>query len=116
MRFNQPFSSDEFYKKKKRDKHKYMSETFKVVNIVAVMNCGFKLRLKEIWEQPECVKVLEDKWEKPYTYVQPKGATRPCTIFWQGNMISLGCTTISQAKRNLELTKNYLKKFRLKEK
>lgn len=90
-----------------------MTTQFKVVNIVAVMNCGFKVKLRQIWKDKNCVKVLEDRNDRPYTYVQPKGATRPVTIFYQGNMISLGCKTIKEAKQNLELTKKYMRRFRL---
>jgi TATA-box binding protein (TBP) (component of TFIID and TFIIIB) len=101
--------------KKKKQKPK-MSQRFRVVNIVAVMNCGFRIKLNKIWDDIYCEKVLEDKFERSYTYVKPKGAIRSVTIFYNGNMISVGNKSVKDAKQDLEATKKYLKKFKLKQK
>ena len=86
-----------------------MSTKFKVTNICAVMNCGFPITLEKVWKSPECIAVHEEC--NVYTNVQPKGTTSYITIFYNGNMISVGNKLIAEAKRNLEATKKYLKKY-----
>ncbi len=94
------------FKKKKKG----MSTKFKVTNVYAVMNCGFPINLEKLWKAPEC-KAVHDECNI-YTNIQPKGTDSYITVFYNGNMISVGNKKIIQAKRNLELTKKFLKKFR----
>ena len=95
--------------KKKRNK-KGMSTKFKVTNICAVQNCGFPINLEKVWKTPECIAVHEEC--NIYTNIQPKGTTSYITIFYNGNMISVGNKKIIEPKRNLEITKKFLKKYR----
>jgi len=94
----------------KKTKKKGMSNKFKVVNVVAVMNCGFPVTLEKIWKSVECIAVHDVG--NVYTIVKPKGATKNVTIFYNGNMISVGNKFIAEARRNLEATKKYLKKYK----
>lgn len=94
---------------KKKTKPK-MTTKFRVVNVVAVMNCGFPVTLEKIWKSPECIAVHDVG--NIYTIVKPKGATKNVTIFYNGNMISVGNKFIAEARRNLEATKKYLKKYK----
>ena len=93
---------------------KKMSTKFKVVNIIAVRNTGFPIKLKKVQNNKYCTKILMDRWEKEYTYIQTKGATKQITIFYNGNMISIGNSKVSNAKRDLEIATNYLKRFKSK--
>ncbi len=95
--------------KKKRNK-KGMGTKFKVTNVCAVMNCGFPINLKKVWKSPECIAVHEVG--NVYTQLQPKGTTSYITVFYNGNMISVGNKKIIEAKRNLEKTKRFLKGFK----
>ncbi len=87
-----------------------MSTKFKVTNVCAVMNCGFPINLKRVWETPECIAVHDVG--NIYTQIQPKGTTAYITIFYNGNMICVGNKKVIEAKKNLEITKKFLKKFR----
>ena len=93
-----------------------MSTKFKVVNIVAVMTCGFQIKLRKVWESKYIVAINEVNPGKGnvYTQIKVKGVTKPVTIFYNGNMITVGNKHITEARRNLELTKKYLAKFKLK--
>lgn len=96
-------------KKKKRNK-KGMTTKFKVTNICAVMNCGFPIDLERVWKSPECIAIHEEC--NIYTNIQPKGTTSYITVFYNGNMISVGNKKVIEAKRNLEMTKKFLKSFK----
>ena len=95
-----------------KTKKKGMTTKFKVTNICAVMNCGFPITLERVWKTPECIAVHGEC--NVYTNIQPKGTTSYITIFYNGNMISVGNKKISEAKRNLEITKKFLKRFKSK--
>jgi len=97
--------------KKKRNK-KGMGTKFRVTNICAVQNCGFPINLEKVWKSPECIAVHDEC--NIYTNIQPKGTTSYITVFYNGNMISVGNKKIIEAKRNLEITKKFLKRFKSK--
>ncbi len=97
---------------KKKTKKKGMGTKFKVTNVCAVMNCGFPINLEKVWKSAYCIAVHDEC--NIYTNVQPKGTTSYITVFYNGNMISVGNKSIAEAKRNLELTKKYLIKYKSK--
>lgn len=89
-----------------------MGPEFKVVNIVAVQNTGFHIDLVKLNETG-----LLTEYEgtfRIYYHIKIPDATRPVTVFYNGNLICVGNKTVAEARRNLEAAKNYLKKFRLK--
>ncbi len=96
--------------KKNKSKKKGMSTKFKVTNVCAVMNCGFPINLEKLWKAPECIAVHDSC--NVYTNIQPKKTTSYITVFYNGNMISVGNKKITEAKRNLETTKKFLKRFK----
>lgn len=87
-----------------------MTTKFKVTNICAVQNCGFPINLEKLWKSPECLNVYDEC--NIYTVIKPKGTDAHTTVFYNGNMISVGNKKIIQAKRNLEITKKFLKGFK----
>lgn len=91
-----------------------MSKTFKVVNVVAVMNCGFVIRLRDLWNSPHCVAVHEANGGKGnvYTHIKAPKSSKNVTVFYNGNMISVGNKTIAEARRNLNATKDFLKSWK----
>lgn len=95
--------------KKQRSK-KGMTTKFKVTNICACQNCGFPINLEKLWKAPEC-KAVHDEYNV-YTDIQPKGTDAYITVFYNGNIICVGNKKVSQAKRNLEITAKFLKKFK----
>ncbi len=99
-------------KQKKQTKKKGMGTKFKVTNVCAVMNCGFPINLEKVWKSAYCIAVHDEC--NIYTNIQPKGTTSYITCFYNGNMISVGNKSIAEAKRNLELTKKYLIKYKSK--
>lgn len=97
---------------KKKTKKKGMTTKFKVTNVCAVMNSGFPVNLEKIWKSPECIAVHDEC--NIYTNVKPKGTTSYITIFYNGNIISVGNKSVAEARRNLEATKKYLEKYKSK--
>lgn len=86
-----------------------METEFKVVNIVATQNTGFRINIDKVITSPYLVYTSDQ-----YTAIKPKGATCQITIFYNGNMITVGNRSVEEARKNLEIAKKFLKKFRIK--
>ncbi|MBA7703800.1 hypothetical protein ES703_112594 [subsurface metagenome] len=91
---------------------KGMGTKFRITNICAVMNCGFPINLKKLWKSPKFLRVCGER--NVYTVIQPKGTNSHITVFYNGNMVSVGNKKIIQAKKNLEITKKFLRDFKSK--
>ena len=89
-----------------------MKTKFKITNVCAVMATGFPIDMQKVQHYPTFE--VTDSNEK-YTRILPPNASRPTTFFYNGNMISVGNKSVSEAKRNLELTKKFLKKYKAKQ-
>lgn len=92
-----------------------MSKIFKVVNVVAVMNCGFNLDMKKIWNSEYLLYASDGEKGATYTGIKPPEATKQITVFYNGNMITLGNKSVEEARNNLNIAKRWLKNFMLKE-
>jgi TATA-box binding protein (TBP) (component of TFIID and TFIIIB) len=92
-----------------------MQRYFKVVNVVATMNCGFHINIEKIWELDCCLYTTQGETCSPYTAIKPPKATHQITIFYNGNMITVGNTSEAEAKKNLYIARRFLKAFERKE-
>ena len=80
----------------KGEKKKGMSTRFKVTNVCAVQSCGFPINLEKLWKSIECINVYDEC--NVYTVIKPKKTTSHITVFYNGNMISVGNKKISEAR------------------
>lgn len=85
-----------------------MEIKFKVVNIVATMNTGFRIRIEKLSNNPYLLYVTDNG---RYVAIKPPNASKQITIFSNGNMITVGNKSIAEAKRNLLAAKKFLRKF-----
>lgn len=87
-----------------------MQRSFKVVNVVATMNCGFSINMERLWASENVLYAAGERGPV-YTGVRPPKATKQITVFHNGNMITVGNKSVKEARQNLGIAKVWLRGF-----